>query len=88
MVPQRCIALRSGRENVRHDAAAGVDEVTRELLRRGQFGSALLSEHDGATVRFVAAVVASPAVPDTVFEPVRDLCSDREIVEILQVIGF
>jgi hypothetical protein len=36
----------------------------------------------------VAAVIASPSVPEEVFEPVRSLYNDREIVEIMQVVGF
>lgn len=68
--------------------AAGVDEATHAVLLRGEFGSTLLSEGDRVTARFVASVIAAPSVPDEIFEPVRSLYTDREIVEIMQVIGF
>jgi len=85
------VLVESEYELVQHvplSEAAGVDEATRAALLRREFGSALLSERDRATARFVAAVIASPAVPDEIFEPVRSLYNDREIVEIMQVVGF
>jgi alkylhydroperoxidase family enzyme len=85
------VLVESEYELVQHvplSEAAGIDEATRAVLLRREFGSALLSEHDRATARFVAAVIASPSVPEEVFEPVRSLYNDREIVEIMQVVGF
>jgi alkylhydroperoxidase family enzyme len=85
------VLVESEYELVQHvplSEAAGVDEATRAVLLRREFESVLLPEGDRVTARFVAAVIASPAVSDEIFEPVRSLYSDREIVEIMQVIGF
>ncbi len=66
----------------------GVSDAVREAIRRKDFDDPALSAHDRAVVGFVAAVVASPTVPDEVFDAVRTYLTDREVVETLQVTGF
>ncbi|MFF4749225.1 carboxymuconolactone decarboxylase family protein [Streptomyces sp. NPDC002514] len=68
--------------------AAGVDERTRRLIRDGQLDSPDLSPADRALLRFTAEVVQWPRVHDEVFERARTFLTDRELVEVLQVIGY
>jgi alkylhydroperoxidase family enzyme len=68
--------------------AMGVDPSIREAIHREELDSGLLSAHDKAVVAFAAAVVRGPSVSDDVFAAVRAVLSPREIVEVLQVIGF
>jgi alkylhydroperoxidase family enzyme len=68
--------------------AMGVDPQIREAIHRLDLDSPLLSAHDQAVTKFVAAVVHSPLVDDATFAAVREILSNREIVEVLQVIGY
>ncbi|WP_330437775.1 carboxymuconolactone decarboxylase family protein [Micromonospora sp. NBC_00821] len=69
-------------------AAAGVDERTREMISSRDIDDPHLSGHDRTLIRFAAEVVRSPRVPDDLFDQVRHILSEREIVEVLQVIGY
>ena len=66
----------------------GVDPQIREAIHRLDLHSPPLSAHDQAVTKFVAAVVHSPVVDDDTFAAVREILSNREIVEVLQVIGY
>lgn len=68
--------------------AAGVDERTRRLIRVRQLDSPELSPSDRALLRFTAEVVQRPRVPDEVFETARAFLTERELVEVLQVVGY
>jgi alkylhydroperoxidase/carboxymuconolactone decarboxylase family protein YurZ len=68
--------------------AMGVDPRIREAIHKQDFDSALLSADDQAITKFVAAVVRSPTVDDDTFAAVRKVLSNREIVEVLRVVGF
>ena len=68
--------------------AAGVDEQTRHLIRNRDLDSPGLSPYDRAVLRFTADVVERPQVSDEVFERARAVLTERELVEVLQVIGF
>jgi alkylhydroperoxidase family enzyme len=68
--------------------AMGVDPQIRETIHKQDFDSPLLSADDQAITKFVAAVVRSPTVDDNTFGAVRKILSNREIVEVLQVVGF
>jgi alkylhydroperoxidase family enzyme len=68
--------------------AMGVDPAIREAIHREELDSPLLPAHDKAIVAFAAAVVRGPFVSDDVFAAVHAILSPREIVEVLQVIGF
>ncbi|MFB7511270.1 MULTISPECIES: carboxymuconolactone decarboxylase family protein [Streptomyces] len=67
---------------------AGVDERTRQLIRARQIDSPELSPSDRALLRFTAEVVQCPRVPDELFETARAFLTDRELVEVLQVVGY
>ncbi len=68
--------------------AMGVGPQIREAIHNQDFYSSLLSADDQAITKFVAAVVRSPTVDDDTFAAVRKILSNREIVEVLQVVGF
>ncbi|MGQ5261191.1 carboxymuconolactone decarboxylase family protein [Micromonospora sp. ZYX-F-536] len=68
--------------------AAGVDQVTREIISRRDPDHPALSPYDRAVIRFVAEVVRRPRVSDDLFEQVRQVLTEREIVEVLQVTGY
>jgi alkylhydroperoxidase family enzyme len=68
--------------------AAGVDERTRQLLRGRQLDSPELSPSDRALLRFTAEVVRQPRVSDEVFAQARGFLTERELVEVLQVVGY
>jgi alkylhydroperoxidase family enzyme len=68
--------------------AAGVDGRTRQLIRDRQLDSPELPPADRALLRFTAEVVQRPRVGDGLFEQARKFLSDRELVEVLQVIGY
>ena len=68
--------------------AAGVGNDIRQLIRDRDYTNAALSPADSAVIRFAAEVVTRPHVPDALFAEARKHLSDREIVELLHVIGY
>ncbi|MEU4555857.1 AhpD family alkylhydroperoxidase [Micromonospora violae] len=68
--------------------AAGVDQRTREIISSRDIDNPHLSAYDRVLIRFAAEVVRSPRVPDDLFDQVRNILSEREIVEALQLIGY
>ena len=68
--------------------AMGVDPQIREAIHRLDLDAPVLSAQDRAVTKFVEAVVRSPLVDDETFGAVREILSNREIVEALQVIGY
>ncbi|GAA0519284.1 hypothetical protein Ade02nite_80340 [Paractinoplanes deccanensis] len=68
--------------------AAGVDERTQDLVRAGRFDDPLLTAYDRTLLRFTDTVVAAPTVGDALFAEIRAILTPREIVEVLQVIGY
>jgi AhpD family alkylhydroperoxidase len=69
-------------------AAAGVSDKIREIIRAGDYASAGLTEPDRAIISLAAAVVSGPQVPDALLAAARAVLSDRELVELLQVVGY
>ncbi|MFF5083603.1 carboxymuconolactone decarboxylase family protein [Actinoplanes sp. NPDC000266] len=67
---------------------AGLEPSALDLIRRGRFDDPLLSDHDRTLIRFTTTVLAGPAVGDELFASVRAVLAPREIVEVLQVIGY
>ena len=67
---------------------AGVTGETRRLIRDRDYRNPALSGPDGAILQFAAAAASGPQVSDELFAAVRAVLSDREVVEILQVIGY
>ncbi|WAJ45590.1 carboxymuconolactone decarboxylase family protein [Mycobacterium sp. Aquia_216] len=68
--------------------AMGVDPQIREEIHRLDLDAPVLSAHDRAVTKFVAAVVHGPPVDDDIFGAVHEILSSREVVEVLQVIGY
>ncbi|MEU7800044.1 hypothetical protein AB0B10_12290 [Micromonospora arborensis] len=68
--------------------AAGVDKGTRDIISSRDLDSPDLSAYDRTLIRFAAEVVRSPRVPDDLFDQVRHILTEREIVEVLQVVGY
>lgn len=68
--------------------AAGVSDSTRQLVRRRQFESAELTEGDRSLLAFTSAVLGNPRIPVEEIERIRNDLSDREVVEVLQIIGY
>ncbi|MEU7974498.1 carboxymuconolactone decarboxylase family protein [Micromonospora sp. NPDC049089] len=68
--------------------AAGVDQRTREIISSRDIDNPGLPAYDRTLIRFAAEVVRSPRVSDDLFDQVRHILSEREIVEVLQVIGY
>jgi alkylhydroperoxidase family enzyme len=68
--------------------AAGVGEGTLQLIRDRQLDSPELSPADRALIRLAAEVVRWPRVSDEVFQQAREFLTDRELVEVLQLIGY
>jgi AhpD family alkylhydroperoxidase len=67
--------------------AAGVDSSAREAIRAGEFASTDLSEEDRTLIGFIKEIVQSPRASDLTFERIRRLFTDRQIVEIIQIVG-
>lgn len=67
--------------------AAGITSDLRERVRDGDF-DAPDDPADRALLAFVAAVVRAPLVGDEEFQAVRSQFTERQIVEVLQLIGF
>ncbi|WP_121715815.1 carboxymuconolactone decarboxylase family protein [Streptomyces sp. E5N91] len=67
---------------------AGVEERTRQLIRDRRLDAPELSPADRALLRFTAQVVRQPRVDDEVFEQARAFLTDRELVEVLQLVGY
>ena len=84
----RRVRVRGGAQHEPIAREAGVDERTIEIIGARDLDSAELSPYDRALIRFTAEVVRSPRVSDELFAEVRQIMSDREIVEVLQMIGY
>jgi alkylhydroperoxidase family enzyme len=68
--------------------AAGVDPGLREAIWRRDVDASTLSDEDRALLAFVDAVLRSPEVREGQVADARRHFSDREIVEIMQLVGF
>jgi alkylhydroperoxidase family enzyme len=74
-------------QHVPISSAAGIGPGEREWLRSGGLDN-LPDAGERVLAGFVAAVVRSPTVDDQVVAEVRSRFCEREIVEILQLVGF
>jgi alkylhydroperoxidase family enzyme len=68
-------------------AAAGIDADLRDRVHGGDF-DAPDDPGERALLAFVAAVVRAPRITDDVFAATRRHLTARQIVEILQLVGF
>ncbi|MEO3768858.1 carboxymuconolactone decarboxylase family protein [Micromonospora sp. B9E7] len=67
---------------------AGLDQRVIEIISARDLDNPELSPSDRALIRFTAEVVRSPRISDELFDQVRHVLSEREIVEVLQVVGY
>ena len=78
-------------ELARHEPTAranGVEDRVQQLIRARWIDSPELADQDRTLLRFTVEVLRSPTVSDKLFDAVREILSEREIVEVLQVIGY
>ena len=68
--------------------AAGIDSSLREAIWTGSLQPSDLSERDRVLVAFIRATLRGPQVEERLVATVREYFSEREIVEILQLVGF
>ena len=67
---------------------AGVTDEIRQLIRDRDYTNPVLSGPDSTVLQFTAAVAVGPRVSDELFAALRTVLSEREVVEILHVIGY
>ncbi|UQA91993.1 carboxymuconolactone decarboxylase family protein [Streptomyces halobius] len=82
-------AADGGYEWVQHEVtceSVGVTATEREAIRRGDLGA--LSDADRALVGFAAGIVERPRGDDEDFVPLTKHLSDKEIVEVILVVGY
>jgi alkylhydroperoxidase family enzyme len=75
-------------QHVAPSEAAGVSDEQRAALRRGDVDASCFSRAEQAALRLVAAVQAGPEVADPIFETARKYLSDRQLVELVGLIGY
>ncbi|MCW2626168.1 hypothetical protein [Mycobacterium sp.] len=68
-------------------ASVGIDADLRDRVRGGDF-DAPGDPGERALLAFVAAVVRAPRMTDEVFATTRRYLTNRQIVEMLQLVGF
>ena len=68
--------------------AAGVDPALREAIWTGTIDTSALGERDRSLIAFVSAVLRFSHLDEHSVASARQLFSEREIVEILQLVGF
>ena len=68
--------------------AAGVTDAQLAALERGELDPAEFSPEELAALNLTAAVLAGPKVSDAVFDSARKYFSDRQIVELVGVVGY
>jgi AhpD family alkylhydroperoxidase len=68
--------------------AEGVSPAVREALWRCDFDDPVIEADDRRLVDFVRRIVVEGDVPDQVFADAATRWSDRELVEIIELVGF
>ena len=76
------------RQHVPISMDAGIKPALRVAIWEGVVDPDELTDSERALLEFIAEVVASPRVPDSTMGSVASHFSEREVVEILQLIGF
>jgi alkylhydroperoxidase family enzyme len=74
-------------QHVPISASIGITEAEREAIRRAAITDPALSAADRALITFVKQTIEKPRASDRAFEAIRPLFSDRQIVEIMHIIG-
>ena len=68
--------------------AAGVSEEQMAALKRGDLDAAHFNPAELAALQLAAAVEAGPTVPDAVFKAAREQLGDRQVVELVGLVGY
>jgi alkylhydroperoxidase family enzyme len=68
-------------------AAEGITDAERDAIRRGAFSDNVLPAADRALIMFVKETVDKARASDSAFDAIRPLFDDRQIVEIMHIIG-
>lgn len=75
-------------QHVALSEAAGVSEVQRAALKRGEIHAAVFNPQEMAALEFAAAVEAGPIVPDAIFNAAKEHFSERQLVELVGIVGY
>jgi alkylhydroperoxidase family enzyme len=75
-------------QHVAPSKAAGVSDEQRAALRRGDVDAPCFSPLEQAALRLATAVQAGPEVPDAIFDNARRYLSDRQLVELVGLVGY
>jgi alkylhydroperoxidase family enzyme len=75
-------------QHVAPSKAAGVSDEQRAALRRGDVDARCFSPLEQAALRLAAAVQAGPEVADAIFDTARKYLSDRQLVELVGLVGY
>jgi len=68
--------------------AAGVTDAQIEAVGRLDVDSAVFSPEEFAALKLTEAVLAAPNVSDALFNSARKYLSDRQLVELVGVVGY
>jgi alkylhydroperoxidase family enzyme len=68
--------------------AAGVSDEQRAALARSDVDAPCFSPPERAALRLAAAVQTGPTVADPIFEAARKYLSDRQLVELVGLVGY
>ena len=75
-------------QHVALSEAAGVSNEQRAALQRGDVDAPCFSAPERAALRLAAAVQTGPKVADSIFGEARRYLSDRELVELVGLVGY
>jgi alkylhydroperoxidase family enzyme len=75
-------------QHVAPSKAAGVTDEQRAALERRELTDAYFNPQELAALQLAAAVQAGPQVPDAIFDSARKHLSDRQLVELVGLVGY
>ena len=75
-------------QHVAPSKAAGVTDEQRAALERHELTDAYFNPQELAALQLAAAVQAGPQVPDAIFDSARKHLSDRQLVELVGLVGY
>ncbi|MGV0586837.1 carboxymuconolactone decarboxylase family protein [Mycobacteroides chelonae] len=78
-------------EWVQHEvlaAGTGISAKECAALRHPNSDITLFADHEKALIRFVSAAATAPTVSDEIFTAAREYLTERQIIELLELIGL
>ena len=75
-------------QHVAPSKAAGVTDEQLAALEREELSDIYFNAQELAALQIAAAIQADPQVPDTVFDAARKQLSDRQMVELVGLVGY